>query len=248
MIAAVATPCFPQSNAWNGTWKLNAAKTHTGPSFSLTITPQGEYQMISGSYNYNFFCDSKYYPIVGQNLIACLKATDKVLDAAFKVDGKPSGTIHRELSADGRTQTATSIKIRPDGFKETTKTVYARVSGTTGFAGAWKAISSSDTKPEIMVTTLTGSILRIAFPGAKQYTDINLDGTDAPTQTGVAGARFTLSAKPESSLKLLTTKKRDGVTVNQGVLIMSPDGQSLIEQYWAPDHPTAKATKVYDRQ
>src|ERR1700729_3269273 len=86
MMAGAVALCFAQSNAWNGTWKLNEAKSHTGPSFSLAITPQGEYQITSGSYAYKFLCDGKYYPIVGHDMIACLKATDGVLDAAFKVN------------------------------------------------------------------------------------------------------------------------------------------------------------------
>lgn len=99
-----------------------------------------------------------------------------------------------------------------------------------------------------MVTALTGSTYRLSFPLEKQYTDMKLDGSDAPIQGALSGARATLSIKPENRQRLLTVKKLNGMVLNQGVLILSSDGLSITAETWRPEAPSVKNRLVYEKR
>jgi hypothetical protein len=249
LLLATALPSPAQPNAWNGTWRLNERKSQSsGPTFNMTISPQGEFRIVTSSFSYKFYCDGKYRIVTGHRSLACLKATATTMDVAEKDNGIPVSTVHRELSADGKTLTQITTAISPNRQKESVKRVFVRFSTSSGLAGAWKDVRELDRRPQLMVTALTGSVLRLSFPREKQYTDMKLDGTDAVTHGTASGDRVTLSAKPEGAQKILTTLKLNGTVVNQGVLLLSSDGRSITEETWRPDAPSVKTILVYEKQ
>jgi hypothetical protein len=249
LLVAVVAPSFAESNAWNGSWKLNLAKSHLiGPTFTIAILGKGEFQIVTRSYNYKLICDGKYRPVFGNRSLACTNTSATTMDTAEQEDGKSLNTIHRELSADGKTLVQTMIAIDEHGSKKTTQRVFVRSSKSTGLAGAWKDANALDRQPQVMVTALMGSTFHLGFPMEKQYTDMKLDGTDSPTHGTFGGARVTLSVKPESQQRLLTVQKLNGTVINQGVLILSSDGQSIAEETWRSEAPAMKSRLVYEKR
>jgi hypothetical protein len=249
LLSAAVLPCTAESNAWDGTWKLNKAKSQlNGVTLTITILSKGEFQIVTKSYNYKLICDGKYRPAFGGRNLACVKATAFTMDTAEKENGRMLNMMHRELSSDGKNLTQTVVAIDEHGSKKTTRRVFVRSSKSTGLAGAWKDADALDRQPQVMVTALTGSTLHLSFPVEKEYTDIKLDGTDAPTHGAFNGARVTLSVKPESSQRLLTIQKLDGKTVNEGALVLSSDGQRITEETWSPASPATKSRLVYEKQ
>jgi hypothetical protein len=249
LLAATVLPSAAESNAWGGTWKLNAAKSQlNGVAFTITIMGKGEFQIVTKSYNYKLICDGKFRPVFGERSLACVKATATTMDTVERGNGRMLNTMHRELSPDGKTLTQAVVAIDEHGSKRTTQRAFVRSSKSTGLAGAWKDANALDRQPQVMVTALTGSMLHLSFPREKQYTDMKLDGTDAPTYGAFNGARVTLSVKPESSQKLLTVQKLNGKIVNEGALILSSDGQSITEETWSPESPTTKSRLVYEKR
>jgi hypothetical protein len=243
-----ASHCLAADNIWNGTWKLNAVKSpRTSPTFTMTISPQGGYEINNGNYTYRFFCDGKEYPKIDRITIACAQATTTEMDTTLKENGKVGSRSHSEISADGKTQTETLTRIHEDGTTETKNTVFVRISGSTGFAGSWKSTAAPSQESETMVTSVLGSVLRVEFPLAQQYTEMNLDGSDALTH-GRVPAGATMSAKPDGPLRVVTVRKLKGVVVSNGTLMMSPDGRTLVYEWWKPDHPALKGRQVYERQ
>jgi hypothetical protein len=134
------------------------------------------------------------------------------------------------------------------GAQKTSQRTFVRFSKSTGLAGAWSDANALEHQPQIMVTALAGSTLRLSFPMEMQYTDMKLDGTDALTHGAVNGARVTLSVKPDGMRRLLTAQKLNGTVVNQGMLILSSDGRNLTEETWKPEAPNVKSRLVYEKQ
>lgn len=249
LLAVTALPVAAEANAWDGTWKLNEAKSQlSGPTFTIAILGKGEFQIVTRSYDYKLTCDGKYRPVFGNRSLACLKATANTMDTAERENGRPLNTVHRELSADGKTLTQTMVAIDAHGMKKTTRRDFARSSKSTGLAGAWKDANALDRQPQVMVTTLMGSTLHLSFPMEKQYTDMKLDGTDSPTHGTFGGDRVTLSVKPENQQRLLTVQKLNGTVVGKGVLILSSDGQSITEETWRPESSATKSRLVYEKR
>jgi hypothetical protein len=170
------------------------------------------------------------------------------MDTETRENGKTVSSTHRELSADGKNLTNTLTLIRSDGSRETKKLVYDRITKSTGFAGAWRNEIVFPKESQTMVIAFNGQLFRIAFPIAKQYTDIKLDGTDALVYGSAPHVRTTMSAKPMGARQLITTRKVDGTILEEGTLTRSADGRTLVEEWWRPENPTVKGHKVYDRQ
>ena len=64
LLVFAAFPALAQS-PWNGTWKLNQARSHmTGDTFTLTKAG-GKYHYDGGSVQYDYACDGKDYPTLG---------------------------------------------------------------------------------------------------------------------------------------------------------------------------------------
>ena len=237
-----------EPNAWDGTWKLNVAKSHlSGPTFVIKSLGKNEFQILTSSLTYKLLCDGQYRPVVGNRTVACLKATEKAMDTAEKTNGRLLNTAHRELSSDGNMLKQTMVSIDERGAKTTTERAFIRYSKSRGLVGAWNDVNALNRQPQVLVTSLRGSIFHLGFPSEKQYTDTKLDGTDAPTHSELGGSVASLSVKPESSQQLLTTQKLNGTVVKLGVLILSSDGRSITEETWKPGAPMVKSRIVYDK-
>jgi hypothetical protein len=249
LLATTVLQGLAESNAWDGTWRLNQARSQlSGPTFNMTISPKGEFRIVTASYSYKFYCDGKYRLVMGHRSLACLKASVSTMDVAEKDNDTLVSMVHRELSADGKSLTQTTTMINQNRRQESVKRVFVRFSKSTGLAGAWKDANALDRQPQVMVTALAGSTLRLSFPIEKQYTDVKLDGTDSLTYGTANGVRVTLSAKPQGPQMLLTVQKLNGTVVNQGMLILSSDGLSITEETWRPDAPAENTKLVYDKQ
>ena len=238
------------SPVWNGTWKLNASKsTIPGPSFSITISPTGEYHYDNGTYSYSFRCDGKQYSQGPNRMISCLQTSAFVMDTTSKENGgKVSPAhIHWQLSADGKTLTSKETSIQADGSVKPRELVYSRTSGSNGFAGGWRDTRRMESKP-LLQLALNKRSLHIAFSEIGQYIDAPLDGSDAPVHGPGAPQGLTVAITPHGPQEFLTLQKVGGKIIHQGSLRLSADGRTLVEEYWHPSAPDQKATLVYEKQ
>jgi len=248
LVVAAALACSAEKQPWNGTWKLNEAKSNIpGPSFSLTLLPTGEYHSDNGTYSFNFRCDGKDYPTRGTRTISCAKTGESVMDATTKENGKNVGTAHWKLSVDESTLTINGTSVESDGSVKTHEKVYRRTFGSNGFTGGWNDTERLKSHPP-MVLALSERTLHIAFSGSGEYMDPPLDGTDAPCHGPGVPEGLTVSIRPNGTREFLTLRRLHGQVLNQGSLRLSTDGRTLVEEYWKPEKPDQKATLVYDKQ
>src|SRR5215469_12223500 len=70
-LALAALPCLAAGSSWDGTWKMNVAKSKfTGDTF--TITAKGNMMNLSnGTVAYDFACDGKAYPTIADRTVTC---------------------------------------------------------------------------------------------------------------------------------------------------------------------------------
>jgi hypothetical protein len=203
------------------------------------------YQINNSRFSYSFRCDGKEYPAGADRSIVCPHGTSSMTDSVLKIHGKIVVRNHNEVSPDSKQLIVTS-RLSASGALKTHS--FERVSGTTGLSGSWQDMDDSHREPKVIITTLSASVFRLEIPLVKQDTEMNLDGTDAPTHGASKEERVTLSAKPDGQSKLVFTQKVDGVDVAESSLTLSHDGRSLIQQTWRPGHPNERQTLVYDKQ
>ena len=176
---AATLGCRAPSPDWNGTWKLNPAKSSfQGPIFTISISADGEYRYDDGSSSFTFRCDGKDRPIGKNRTRACVKSSATVLDLTQKENGVKTNANHWELSADGKVLTSTATEFRPSGPVITVQVVASRMSGSNDFAGQWRDTSYLQRHAD-MTLRLDSQTLHISYPSAGQYIDAPLDGVDA---------------------------------------------------------------------
>ena len=248
MIILSALPGAAASPAWNGSWKVNVAKsTIPGPSFTLTNTASGRYHMENGTSGYTFGCDGKDYPTSAAHSISCKLSSSLIMNTTSKKNGRIVRTDKWKLAAGGSQLTRISTEVQTSKASKVTSTVFIRTSGANGFVGGWTDPKRLQSHPRLTLEMRVGS-LHIAFPEAGQYADLQLDGTDAVMIGPGLPTGLTIAIKQINLHEIHTTRKVNGIVINEGFLKLSADGRALTEEYWSPRMPAQRAVLVYDKQ
>jgi hypothetical protein len=237
--------CLRPSQDWNGTWKLNPAKSNTaGPSFTISITPDGMYH--SGSAD--FRCDGKVYPAANSFTITCTQKGSSDLEIVDFKNGSKTYTAHWVLSPDGKSLATQSTTIQADGSAKSNEHHYTRLSGSAGFVGGWRNVNPLEGVAAIRQISLRGRALREVFPASGQYTNVLLGGTDAAIHGPGVPAGATIAVVERNPREFSTTTKAKGQIVDVGDWQISADGRSLTVSYWFPARPNEKSVLVYEKQ
>jgi hypothetical protein len=246
-LALAAAPCLAAGSSWDGTWKLNQAKSRmTGET--VTISKSGNmYTADSGSFKYSFACDGKDYNVLPDRTISCTERGNSYT-LVEKVKGKLYATIKREISADGKTLTDVTTGTRPDGKAFTDHETDARVGGGSGMTGTWRSDAVKSSAPGVMVLKLNGDVLHFENAGFKETSDAKLDGTPAPIMGPDAPAGLMLSNKSDGPNKVATSVSLNGKELGRDVMTLSADGKTITDVSWTPGKESEKQTYVYERQ
>ncbi len=250
ILCALATPlgCQPPSPDWNGTWKMNPAKSSfQGPIFTISILAEGEYRYDDGRSNITFSCDGKDRLIGKNRTRACVKSSTTVLDLTQKENGVKTNANHWELSAGGKVLTSTTTAFHQSGPVITNQVVASRMSGSNDFAGQWQDTSYLQRHAD-MTLRLDSQTLHISYSSAGQYIDAPLDGVDAVVHGPHAPERTTYAVRLAGQREFFILTKRNGIALTQGSLELSSDGSVITESWWNPDRPTDKGMLVYEKK
>jgi hypothetical protein len=155
----------------------------------------------------------------------------------------------RSLSLDGK-----SLTIQPLNFDETpdvsgrTK-VYARRSGTNGFAGRWQDTAPPlSSRPKILDVALNGGRLHLAFPELGQHSDPPIDGSVVPTYGPSVSPGAGISVKAISPREFSVEYVFSGRVIRKGTISLSGDGRTLLRESWATGDPDQSDRLVYDKE
>ncbi len=247
MLAAMLG-CRTPSSDWNGTWKLNAAKSSLqGPLITISISADGEYRYSDGLVSTTFRCDGKYRPIGNDRTQACVKSSAMTLDRTRMENGVKTNTYHWELSSDGKILTATATALNPSGPVIMGRLVAARVSGFNDFSGEWRDTNFLQRRAQ-MKLRIDSRYLHLGYPSAGEYVDAPLDGADAEMKGPGALVGTTYSVLAGGRRELLMLGKRDGKSFTQDLLKLSDDRRVIIDTWVNPAQTTDKGTLVYERE
>ena len=246
-LALAAVPCIAAGSSWDGTWKLNAAKSKfTGDTFS--IAPKGNMMTFSdGVVSYDFACDGKAHAMIADRTVTCTGSPAAGYDFVTKAGDKPLSKSHRTFSADGATMTIHSTEMRPDGTTPQYTDVYKRQSGTSGLVGKWMNVKSQGASGSMVIQT-KGDWIKISSPEYKNSVEGKMDGSALPVTGANIPPGVTQTIKAEGANKLHYTVQYNGKVLEEGTQTLSADGKTLVDEEWAPGKMNEKATAVYERQ
>ena len=244
---AAAQGCRAPSPDWNGTWKLNLAKSSfQGQVLTISMSADSEYRFDENS-SHTIRCDGKDRPIGNNRTLVCVRSGVTVLDITQKENGVKTRATHDELSADGKVFTTTVTEFRPNGPVITSQIIFSRLSGSNNFAGQWRDTSYLQQRAA-MTLRLDSQALHIDYPSAAQLIDAPLNGVEAAVRGPHAPEGTTHAVRPAGNRKFLIVAKRNGKVFSQGSLELSKDGRTITDSWWNPDRPADKATLVYDKR
>jgi hypothetical protein len=245
---AVMLGCRTTSSEWNGSWKLDPARSSfEGPTFAITVSTGGEYRYDDGNSVFMFRCDGADHQIAGTDARSCVKDSQGTLELTRKENGIEKSSSHWELSPDGKVFTSTVTIFGHDGPERTIRTVSNRVSGSNDFAGRWQDVSYLKHHAH-MTLVLDRQTLHLAYPEAGQYIDAPLSGADISVNGPNAPKNTTYSVKKNGDRAFLYLTKHIGKPLTQGSLELSSDGKTVIESWWNPYRPSDKGTLVYNKE
>lgn len=246
-LTLAAVPCFAAGPSWDGTWKLNEAKSKMTGS-TVTISQNGGmYTVDSGTFKFSFACDGKDYHLLPDRTVACTGSGNSYT-LVWKVNGKVLSTTKRTISADGKTLTDVDKGTRPDGTAYTDHETDVRVGEGSGMAGTWKSTAVKNSAPSVFILKVNGDVLHFENPGYKDVSDAKLDGTPAAIKGPTAPAGLMVSNKYDGPNKVLTVVTLNGKELGRDVMTLSADGKTITDVSWTPGKESEKQTYVYDRQ
>jgi hypothetical protein len=237
---------------WDGTWKLDPAKSHfTGDTFTIAQGPGKLLHYSDGSTaSYDFGVDGKEYKTWSNRTTIWTPAGNNAWDTVTRADGKVLVTSHRQLSADEKNLTMTFAGTRPDGTTFREEDVYDRVSGAGGLIGTWRSIKVSDPSGprEFVITSPAPGVLHYEVPDMKATAEGRTDGSDTPLMGPDVPPGSTISFKMLSPTKIRYVMKINGKTDNIGEETLAADGRSFSDMNWNPGKENEKTTGVFLKQ
>ncbi len=246
-LALAAAPCVAAGSSWDGTWKLNKAKSKMTGS-TVTITQNGGmYTLDAGPIKFNFACDGKDYNVLPTETVSCTGSGNSYT-LVWKINGKVQSTTKRTMSADGSTLNDVNSGTRPDGTAFTDRETDTRVGSGSGMAGTWKETAIKTSAPGVIVLKVNGDVMHFENPGYKVWSDAKLDGTPAAIQGKDVPAGLTTWNKSEGSNKVESATLLNGKELGRDIMTLSADGKTITDVSWTPGKESEKQTYVYERQ
>ena len=249
--AAIIVPaCKAADNPWNGTWKLNDAKSQrTGAVDTLSQSADGKYTVATSGITLSFACDGAEYPMPGGRMMTCTKVSDTAMHFVFKAGGDELTQIDRTLSDNGKTMTMVETGKAPDGtpFQDTES--YKKISAGTGNAwtGAWQNTKVQTSTRGVATVEATADSITFTYPMEKSSLMAKLDGTPAAEQGPHPEEGLLVSLTAAGPLTIHEVDTLNGTVLEHDTLTVSPDGRTMsIEVQRTGDK--VKQMYVYDKQ
>jgi hypothetical protein len=223
---ALNRTCLAQSNAWNGSWKLDPSSLkYEGATFSVATDADGFTVTRGGQAQPKVVCDGTEQKSTDGTTLTCTKSADGYAIAASK-DGKPTRKTTISISDDGRTRTSKSEIFPADGEPFTMTAISERVSGGPGMAGEWREVKFSSSQDSgILSIAVNGDTVDFKETDSPKPMTCKLDGTETKFPGG--GSMSVKLADPHT-LKV-TYKDDDGKVRRENTFVLGEDGTTITE-------------------
>jgi hypothetical protein len=252
LLTLPAGSALAAQSPWDGTWKLDADKSHlTGQTFTYSKGPGELLHYEDGSTaSFDFGLDGKEYKTWANRATTWTSAGNNTWNTVIKADGKVLAKGHYVLSEDGKTLTTTFTGTRPDGVALHEQDVFTRVSGTEGLIGTWRAsrVKGPSGPQTFVISSPADGVLHYEVPDMQASAEGRADGTDHPLSGPTMPPGMTIAWELVNPTTLKYTMKLNGKPDNYGVQAIAPDGRSFTDTNWNAGRENEKTTAVYLKQ
>lgn len=235
---------------YNGTWKLNAAKSDFGErTVEFSEEVNGSVTVTRAGQSYIVRTDGKDYPTPWGETESWRPLGGDKWEVTLKRGATVTSRFIRELSADGKTLTLHVTRIDANGDTAKEEITYQRISGReSDISGKWKLTGMSMQSPRSISISEDGS-------GAVTLKNINdnvtciakTEGRDYPAQGGLWPEGWTCAVTRTDPMGLKITWKKDGDVMIEEAISASNDGKSLTSVMSTPG-TKEKLKAIFDRQ
>jgi hypothetical protein len=243
---------FAADSPWNGTWKLDQAKSQfTGGTMTVSKGAGNTLHFSDGSTTeFDFALDGKERKAWANRTAIWTAPGKNTWDTVIKADGKVLATGHRTLSEDGMTLTETWTGTRPDGSAFREEDVLTRTSGTDGLVGSWRVtkVTGGGGPQEFVISVPAPGSVHYEIPDMKVSVAGRTDGSDIPLKGPTTPPGMTIAFQSLTPTKMRYVMKIDGKTDNIGEQTLAADGHSFTDVNWSPGKEGEKTTGVYIKQ
>ena len=252
LLSLPAGAAVAADSPWNGTWKLDADKSHlTGQTFTYSKGPGELLHYEDGSTaSFDFGIDGKEYKTWADRSMSFTPAGQNGWDTVTKAGGRVIAKGKFRLSEDGKLLTTTFSGTRPDGSAFHEEDTFTRVSGTEGLIGTWRTaqVKGPSGPQSFVISSPAAGMLHYDIPDMKASTEGRADGTDHPITGPTVPPGMTIGFKLLSPNEIKYTIKINGKPDSYGVQTIAADGGSFTDVNWNPGRESEKTTSVYVKQ
>jgi len=235
---------------WNGTWKLDRAKSHlTGQTFTISKGADGMWTQSFGTLSFRYAVDGKPYPLFdADHTVSVTQVDAHTQKFVTQLKGKTTDVSTDTISADGGVMTETAVHTRPNGTTYKTTETDKRVGGGDGFVGTWASEEVGSTSNNPTIITYSGDAISFVTPANKYSLTAKLDGTPAIPMSPQMTEGITISYKKASENHLDWTTMLNGKVVAQGYDELAANGTSYASTSWWIGQESEKTIYVYVKQ
>ena len=250
-LAAVCVPvCRAADNPWNGTWKLNEAKSKlTGSVDTLSKGADGKYTVVTSGLTFSFGCDGAEYALPAGRMLTCDKVSDTAMHFVIKAGGDELAQIDRTLSDGGKTMTVVDTGKAADGTPFHDTEVYKKTSAGSGDAwtGTWQSTKVQMSTHGVAMVEATADSITFTYPMNKSSLTAKLDGTPATEQGPHPEEGLTISLTAAGPLTIKEVDTLNGTVLENDTLSVTADGKTMTVEAQRTGDKT-KQVYVYDKQ
>jgi hypothetical protein len=246
--AALLAPVLllAQQPHFDGTWKLNLAKSHlSGSTYTLAKKPSGMWHYSGGGFDADFDLTGKEYTMPSGASIIGKEAGPKSWELSFRMGGKPIS--RSRVTQKGDSLMWVSDITSPDGKSVQQTSTDTRISGGPGFAGKWKAGTPSGGATTLKISMQGTNGITMETPEYQQEVKGSFSGKDYPVMQAGQASKFTNTFAKSGPGTLRIGTKLNGKPFGVDVYRLSDDGKTLTDESTAV--ATGEKTKaVFDRE
>jgi hypothetical protein len=231
LAAASAVPVAWADSPVDGTWNLNASKSHlTGETLSMADAGNGTLKLTNSDESYTFKPDGSQFvtPLGVERTFK--KVSDTEYDFTNARHGTTLTTGTWKVSADGKALTVDSKGTKPNGDTFVNATVFARVGTGTGVIGDWKSTKVKMSAPNALTFRTEGDDVTVTLAAIKATCAAKWDGKDYPATGPTLADGITLSLTKTGERTFKFVEKINGKAVDIARFSVSADGKTLTEK------------------
>jgi hypothetical protein len=247
-VVALLAPAMllAQQPSFDGTWKLNLAKSRlSGSTYTFAKKPSGVWHYSGGGFDADFDLTGKEYTMPSGVSIIGKENGPKSWDLSFRMGDKPIS--RSQVTLKGNSLLWSSDVTSPDGKTMHQTSTDTRVSGGSGFAGKWKSGTPAGGATTLKITMQGADGMTMETPEYQSVVKGSFDGKDYPVMQAGQASKFTNSFAKSGAGSLKIGTKLNGKPFAVDVYRLSADGKTLTDESTAV--ATGEKTKaVFDRE